>query len=106
SVADSSNVRVWQRLDGVGSRLQVRNEECTELMTEISAERLWALLHRFEQVKLWKCDLPAGVWSTVADAPVKFLSVFFSRPPLTSDLEAIAALPYLEDLTILVEPPR
>jgi hypothetical protein len=106
SAADSSDVRVWQELDGVGSRLQVRNEECTEIKTEISAERLWALLHGFEKVKLWDCDLPAGVWSTVADAPVKNLQVGFLRPPLASDLEAIAALPHLEDLTILVEPPR
>ena len=105
SVADSSYVSVWQYLDG-GSRLQIRNEECVESMTEISAERLWALLHGFEKVELWDCDLPAGVWSTVADAPVKSLSVSFLRPPLASDLEAIAALPHLEDLRICVRPPR
>ena len=106
SVADSSDVRVWQELDDGGSRRQIRNEEAQEIATQVSVERLRSLLHGFEKVSLWYCDLPAGVWSTVADAPVKNLSVFFSRPPLTSDLEAIAALPYLEDLTILVEPSR
>ncbi len=105
SVADAVHLGLSLELDK-GARSQSGKAHCAEWATEVTVERLHALLHDFEQVSLYDCDLPAGAWSTVAGAPVKYLNLSLYGPPLLSDLEAIAALPHLKGLEICVYPPR